>query len=70
MSRGFRTQAIRYTGFPRSTMRYRSIRDPQSFYELHRGVSAGAAALGLPDDPHDASTVSGPNERWSMDFVL
>ena len=22
-------RAIRYTGFPRSTMRYRSIRDPQ-----------------------------------------
>ena len=46
-------RAIRYTGFPRSTMRYRSIRDPQ---ELLR---ARIVELAL----------SGPNERWSMDFV-
>ena len=27
-------RAIRYTGFPRSTMRYRSIRDPQELLQL------------------------------------
>lgn len=103
-------RAIRFTGFPRSTIRYRSIRDPQEelrerirelagerprwgYRMLHlllrregwpvnrkrvqrlyreeglavrrRGKKRRSQLPRLVRDP-----VGGPNERWSMDFML
>ena len=102
-------RAIRYTGFPRSTMRYRSTRDPQELLRarivelaqerprwgyrmihvmlrregrlvnrkrvqrLYREEGLAVRAKGrkrrsqAPRPIREA--LSGPNERWSMDFV-
>ena len=102
-------RAIRYTGFPRSTMRYRSIRDPQELLRarivelaqerprwgyrmihvmlrregqsvnrkrvqrLYREEGLAVRARSkkrrsqAPRPIREA--LSGPNERWSMDFV-
>ena len=102
-------RAIRYTGFPRSTMRYRSIRDPQELLRarivelaqerprwgyrmihvmlrregqlvnrkriqrLYREEGLAVRSKGkkrrsqAPRPIREA--LSGPNERWSMDFV-
>lgn len=102
-------RAIRYTGFPRSTMRYRSIRDPQEILRarivelaqerprwgyrmihvmlrregqlvnrkrvqrLYREEGLAVRSKGkkrrsqAPRSIREA--LSGPNERWSMDFV-
>ena len=102
-------RSIRYTGFPRSTMRYRSIRDPQEMLRarivklaqerprwgyrmihvmlrregqlvnrkrvqrLYREEGLAVRAKGkkrrsqAPRPIREA--LSGPNARWSMDFV-
>ena len=102
-------RAIRYTGFPRSTMRYRSTRDPQELLRarivelaqerprwgyrmihvmlrregrlvnrkrvqrLYREEGLAVRSKGrkrrsqAPRPIREA--LSGPNERWSMDFV-
>ena len=102
-------RAIRHTGFPRSTMRYRSIRDPQELLRarivelaqerprwgyrmihvmlrregrlvnrkrvqrLYREEGLAVRSKGrkrrsqAPRPIREA--LSGPNERWSMDFV-
>ena len=56
-ARGFRTQSDPVHGLSAlddAISQY--SRSPGAFTSSHRGVSAGAAALGLPDDPRDAST--------------
>ena len=79
-------RSIRYTGFPRSTMRYRSIRDPhvmlrregqlvnrKRVQRLYREEGLAVRAKGkkrrsqAPRPIREA--LSGPNARWSMDFV-
>ena len=102
-------RTIRYTGFPRSTMRYRSIRDPQELLRarivelaqerprwgyrmihvmlrregrpvnrkrvqrLYREEGLAVRSKGKKRRSQAARPIrevlSGPNERWSMDFV-
>ena len=102
-------KAIRYTGFPRSTMRYRSIRDPQELLRarivelaqerprwgyrmihvmlrregrlvnrkrvqrLYREEGLAVRSRGKKRRSQAPRPIrgelSGPNERWSMDFV-
>ena len=102
-------RAIRYTGFPRSTMRYRSTRDPQELLRarivelaqerprwgyrmihvmlrregrlvnrkrvqrLYREEGLAVRAKGRKRRSQAPRPIrgalSGPNERWSMDFV-